>query len=198
MEVLSFIIGIIGTLLSTFGIFLTIKSNRAMKSSKTITWDQLLSASKFLCCKLKREGFIPEIIICPGQKGGIISQLIIDDLDIEIPIYTGFLISKENPIQESLKKNYILLNTSKWNVFLPKSLETSFEKKTLIVDDFVMSGDFLSTIKTKLKALGYSENNLKSCCVATTDVAIQTKKAPSLYWKIIDAKDSYFPWGKVK
>jgi len=197
MNTISFIIGILGTMLSAFGIYLTIRSNIQTRKSKTIDWSQLQNAAKFLSKKLKKD-FKPDLIITPGQKGGIISQLIIDDLDLEIPIYTGYLMSKDLSLSNNLSANYILLETTKWNVFLPKSLEESTDANILIVDDFVMSGDFLYKLQERLISYGHAPEKIKSCSVATTTVAIQTKKAPSYYWKIVNAEDSYFPWGKVK
>lgn len=46
MDVLSIIIGIIGILLSTIGLWLTVKSNRMIKKSKTIDWSQFQIAVK--------------------------------------------------------------------------------------------------------------------------------------------------------
>lgn len=198
MEIISFLIGVIGTALSALGIFLTIRSNKATRKSKTIDWGQLQTASKYLCKKIKKKDFTPQIIITPGQKGGIISQLIIDYLDIQIPIYCGYLLSKENPINESLSQNYILIETTKWYVYLPKCLENSTSYNILIVDDFVMSGDFLHKLLERLHQYGYEDESIISCSVATTSVAIKTNKQPTFYWKVIDAEDSYFPWGKAK
>lgn len=97
-----------------------------------------------------------------------------------------------------MSENYIALKTTKWNVFLPKSLENNPNAKILIIDDFVMSGDFLVTLTKKLKDLGYSEENMYSCCVATTQVAIKAEKNANYHWNIIDADNSYFPWGKAR
>ena len=136
--------------------------------------------------------------ITPGQKGGIIAQMVMDILDIEIPIYTGFLTKAKNLVPDRYTKNYISLKTTKWNIFLPKCLEDTPNAKILIIDDFVMSGDFLIMLTNKLKDFGYAEENIYSCCVVTTKVAIQTKKNANYYWNIIDADNSYFPWGKVR
>lgn len=197
MNIISFIIGIIGTLLSAYGAYLTVRSNQQTRKSKTIDWGQMQTACKYICKQLKNN-FIPDAIITPGQKGGILAQLILDNLDLEIPIYTGFLISKEKKSNEILSENYILLETTKWNVFLPKSIEVSKDMKILIVDDLVMSGDFLYKLQNRLIEYGYSKKNIQSCSIATTTVANATKKSPDYYWKIVDADDCYFPWGKAR
>ena len=144
MDVLSIIIGIIGILLSTIGLWLTVKSNRMIKKSKTIDWSQFQIAVKQFTKEIKRVGFIPDLIITPGQKGGIIAQLIVDELELTLPICTGFLVPIGSSIfqEKSLSENYFAVETSKWCVFLPKFIQYTKDQKILIVDDLVMSGDF--------------------------------------------------------
>ena len=92
-EKFSLTLTIIGTALSAIGIMLTIKSTKDAKKLKTISWEQLQSACKDIAKHIKHQHFSPDIIVTPGQKGGIIAQMIMDILDIEIPIYTGFLLN---------------------------------------------------------------------------------------------------------
>lgn len=197
ITIVSFIIGIFGTVLSAVGVWLAVRGNAMTRKAKTIDWGQLQTACKYIVKRLKKE-FIPDVIITPGQKGGIISQLIVDNYELEIPIYTGFLVSKKVDVSNVLVENYFVLETTKWNVFLPKSIEASTEKKVLIVDDWVMSGDFLQILHKKLIEVGYLKQNVRSCSIATTEVAVEAKKAPDCFWKIVDAKECYFPWGKAR
>lgn len=67
----------------------------------------------------------------------------------------------------------------------------------MIVDDFVLSGDFNSKLIEVLLSLGYKKENIKVCCLAVTRVVISSDKAPDLYWKVVDDKEFYFPWGKL-
>lgn len=200
MEVVSFIIGILGTALSAAGIWLTVRCNKIAKKSKTIGWSQFQIAVKEFTKKIKKKDFDPDLIITPGQKGGIIAQLIVDELELTVPICTGFLLPVNSPIykEKSLNENYFVIKTSKWYVFLPKFIEYTKEQKILIVDDLVMSGDFLHDLTNMLVKLGYCEENIVSYSIATTDVAIMANKAPKYYWRKVEASDSYFPWGKAK
>ena len=196
MTIISFVIGIIGTLLSAFGIFLSFESIKKTKETKTIDWSQMQSASKHIS-RLLKHNFLPDCIITPGQKGGIFAQLIMDNLEIEVPIFTGFLFDKKINLN-SENNNYIVIETTKWNVNLPNCLKDTAYSKILIVDDLVMSGDFLTNLISRLKTYGYKDTNIKSCSIATTKVAITTKKSPDYYWKVVDADDCYFPWGKAR
>lgn len=187
---------IVGPVLSVVGFCLTIKGMRAQKQSNTIDWSQMHSAAKTLCKNIKK--FKPNVIICPGQKGGIFAQLIVDNLELKIPIYTGFIVSVSDTIDSSLTENYFNIDTTKWHVFLPLSIKNTINCKVLIVDDYVMSGDFLFKLKKTLIEYGYGDDKVKSCSIVTTNVAKLANKAPDYYWKIVDAEECYFPWGKAK
>ena len=202
-NLISFILTIVGTVLSVLSIayaIITTKRNKKQeKNTKTIHWAELLTASKYISKKLKNDSFIPDIILTPGQKGGIFAQLIIDDLDLEIPILTGFII----PIVDTNYRNisleqYIHLKTTKWHIFLPNVISNYKDSKILIVDDFVMSGDFLFTTKNSLDNSGFEMHNIKCSSIVTTKVAISSNKSPDYFWKIVDSDDCYFPWGKAK
>lgn len=199
MSIMSELIGIAGTLLGAWGVALTIISNRKNRKLKTVAWSDIQSATKFFWRKLKHEEFKPTFIITPGQKGGIIAQLISDFYEEEIPIFSGFLFPKNQGKVED--ENYLILSTTKWHVHMPIFLKTCKQKdmvKLLIVDDFVMSGDFLYMLKNTLLELGYLEKNIYSCAIAVTKVAMDANKAPSFHWKVVDDKDFYFPWGKAE
>lgn len=199
MSISNELVGIAGTAFGVWGVMLTISSNRKNRKLKTVTWSDIQSATKFFWRRLQYQGIKPDFIITPGQKGGIIAQLIKDFYKDDIPILTGFLKAKT---QESIKgENYFTLSTTKWNVYMPILLKEFEEKdkiKLLIVDDFVMSGDFMYLLKNTLLELGYLEQNIYSCAIAVTKVAMDANKSPSYYWKVVDDKDFYFPWGKAE
>lgn len=199
MSILNELVGIAGTAFGVWGVMLTISSNRKNRKLKTVTWSDIQSATKFFWRRLQYQGIKPDYIITPGQKGGIIAQLIKDFYKDDIPILTGFL---KTETKESVKdENYLTLSTTKWNVYMPISLKEFEEKdkiKLLIVDDFVMSGDFMYLLKNTLLELGYLEQNIYSCAIAVTKVAMDANKSPSYYWKVVDDKDFYFPWGKAE
>lgn len=199
MSIISELVSIVGTLLGACGVVLTIASNRKNKKLKAVSWSDIQSATKFFWRKLKHKKFEPTFIITPGQKGGIIAQLIDDFYEEEIPIFSGFLETKDKEQVED--DNYLTLSTTKWYVHMPISLKTCKQKdrvKLLIVDDFVMSGDFLYLLKNTLLELGYLEQNICSCAIVVTKVAIDAKKSPDYHWKVVNDKDFYFPWGKAE
>jgi len=191
---------IFNTFIGAFGVVLTIYSIRKNRKLKSVTWEELHIATKIFWRKLNHKKIVPTFIITPGQKGGIIAQLISDFYDEEIPVLTGF-IEPKNKERIPADDSYLILTTSKWYVYMPiylKNYEQKDTAKLLIVDDFAMSGDFLCKLKDALLNLGYLEENIYSYAVAVTKVALDAKKAPNYHWKIVDDKDFYFPWGKAK
>lgn len=91
MSIISELVSVMGTLLGAWGVALAIISNIKNRKLKTVTWSDIQSATKFFWRKLKHEKFVPTYIVTPGQKGGIIAQLISDFYEEEIPIFSGFL-----------------------------------------------------------------------------------------------------------
>lgn len=185
--------------MGAIGVFLTIRANQENRKLKTITWCDLQLAAQYFWRELKHQKYTPTFIVTPGQKGGIVAQLVRDCFDVKIPIITGYLMEKGE--SDILSKSSATLSTTKWDVHIPPVIENFAEKgtcKLLVVDDFVMSGDFMSSFLKWLLDLGYSEGNIRSCAVATTKVALDANKAPTLFWRIVDDREFYFPWGKAK
>ena len=201
MSIISELVSIVGTILGAVGVILTVASNRKNRKLKTVTWSDIQSATKYFWRKLKHEKFVPLFIVTPGQKGGIVAQLISDFYEDKIPVFTGFLERREKKQIQIEDDNYMTVSTTKWTVHLPiflKNCESKEKVKLLIVDDLVMSGDFLYALKRELLNLGYCEKNIRACAIAVTKVALDAKKAPNYHWKIVDDKEFYFPWGKAE
>lgn len=93
---------------------------------------------------------------------------------------------------------FFTVENKKWYVHVPEQVLGLRDKKILIVDDFALAGDFLDNLRTKLIASGFKANNIRTLCVATTKVAIQTHKAPNYYWMVVPDDGFYFPWGRAK
>jgi hypoxanthine phosphoribosyltransferase len=86
----------------------------------------------------------------------------------------------------------------KWFVTIPEAVFEYCNGTVLVVDDFVMSGDFLETLKRKLMTFGFRSDQIKSAAIAATKVAIKNHKSPDYYWWIADDDDFFFTWGKAR
>lgn len=94
---------------------------------------------------------------------------------------------------------YAPLETTKWHVLVPETLKLFSDKKLLIVDDLTMSGDAMLSLKQHMIGVfGFSDRNVMTCTLVTSETAVRTKKAPSFYWKAVEHHDFFFPWGKAR
>lgn len=79
-----------------------------------------------------------------------------DELQIEVPIITGFLLSAAQPnittVKKKLEKNnsHLLIQTRKWCVYIQNIIKEYENNKVLIIDDYVASGNFLYAFTERL------------------------------------------------
>lgn len=201
MENIINIIGVISFIVSVISLFYAYIIEQKNKKIRSINWTDIHIATKKFWKSLKHENFTPSYIITPGQKGGIIAQVFSEFYDIDIPILTGFILPNIVRHKDLKDEQYLVIKTTKWYVYMPNIIKTTTNKsnmKILIIDDFTMSGDFLFNLKKELNNLGYKPQNIRSCSLAVTSVAQNTKKAPDYYYKEVEDSNFYFPWGKAK
>lgn len=206
LNIFSIVIGIAGILI---GIIVARhyfnKSQKMLTRSKKMDWDEVLNAIndiiKQLKCIDEEKRFIPDVIFVPNIKSTIIASYLTNYFDTYIPTLLGLSIFKKRyppKVKENIlsSDSYIYFETAKWYVYLPMNLFDYNKKKVLIVDDFVMSGEYLSSLKELLVNNGFDKKNIKTMCLAITEVAIGSKKGPDYYWKVVNPGALYFPWGK--
>ncbi len=195
MGIASMIIGIIGAIL-------TYKSYLKERTFKNLSWEDINNGTKYIWKKLHKLNFKPDFIIAHNPKAGIIAYLLSQFFDYNIFIDVGYAVYNNFVLADSsCEKNYTIINTNRWKVFLSKDIQNmpnKENKKIIIVEDFILSGDFNSQLLKLLIDYGYSKENIIICCIAVTKIAITTEKAPNLYWKIVDDENFYFPWGKAE
>ncbi|MBR5714374.1 MAG: hypothetical protein IKX58_06275, partial [Clostridia bacterium] len=172
------------------------------RTLKQISWSDIQNGIRYIWKEFRKLKFKPDIILSPDPKGGILAYLLENLYDDSIFINIGQAVKKGTyPSALHVKENHTVISTNRWEVFLSKEIETVAKKdsiKVLIVDDFVLSGDFNYQLLEKLTEIGYKKENILVCCLVVTRVAISSAKAPDFYWKIVDDEDFYFPWGKAE
>lgn len=173
------------------------KAIKLENKRKKIEWTDLQSSSNDLGNKLKKDKFSPDLIFTPGLKGATFVNLLQNELKTNTPVYVGVSYWKQENNGVLKEDNFEYIETNKWYVAIPKNLLDQSEKKILIVDDFVMSGDFLDRLKKLLLNAGFKANNIKSMSVVTTSIAVGNLKAPDYYWFETPDLNFYFPWGKA-
>lgn len=197
----NFIDNNIANIISIIGVILTIyfgyRSLKAEKKLKTMDWAEVIIAMNQLLKRMKRDKFVPDLIVTPGARGAILAELLLGYFSHDIPVYTGIsIISSVRKI--SCINGYEKINSLKnWDIFIPKSVFESNNFKILIVDDFTITGTFPENIKKLFIEKGFSETNIKTMYVVITSAAKASFRTPDYFYKIVDNDDYYFPWGKA-
>ncbi|HEV3260743.1 MAG TPA: hypothetical protein VG013_28070 [Gemmataceae bacterium] len=73
---------------------------------------------------------------------------------------------------------FLALCGTKATAFLPEGLRDLKDKRVLLLDDFVMSGDGLLRVKNQLLEYGFAADGIRSGSVVATKVSIANKKGP--------------------
>jgi hypoxanthine phosphoribosyltransferase len=212
LNFLGFAIGAVGTSVGIVGVILTIYyATKAVRSQeqvrrleglrKRLDWTEIQTAASDLAQSLLAKGVIPRAFVTPGLNGATFANLLRDALGSSAPVYVGVSHWKEDDPKDGnlLVEDaaaYISLETSKWRVFLPRVPASVASGTVLLVDDLVMSGDFLVAARTALLSSGISR--VTTAAIVTTEVASRGKKAPEHSWLTTHETEFYFPWGRSR
>lgn len=203
-NVISIIIGVLGLLAGIWGIIISKSAKKsaqeAEKARRSITWEDICTASNNLAVEIKTK-YNPDVIYIPNIKSGIMVQFIKDYFEGYIPVIVGQAIQKVACSEQEEKRikdidSYWKVNTNKWSAYVPKSLLKYKNGKILVLDNLVLTGDFLQKISSTLIDNGIDKENIISACIATTEAAIEDNTAPAFYWRPLQFSNVYMPWGK--
>jgi hypoxanthine phosphoribosyltransferase len=194
-------LGLGGLLIGGVGVLLTIyyarKAEELNRKRKRLEWSDIQAAANDLGQRIKRD-FSPAVIITPGLTGATFANLLSEEFSGQPPVFVGTRTWKESPHSTIPDRGVFEIETMKWFVTIPEAVFEYCNGTVLVVDDFVMSGDFLETLKRKLMTFGFRSDQIKSAAIAATKVAIKNHKSPDYYWWIADDDDFFFPWGKAR
>lgn len=199
-NILLTILGTIITLLSIiFGIYQLYDNRKTKKEYISLDFKEISIASSGIARYFKNESFYPDIIYTFDAKSGILAKLISEYFDKAPLVVTGFIQwvgDEENDIV--FGNEYHKVSTKKWELFIPNLLIDNKDKKILLVDDVVFSGDGLNSIIECLTSNNVDKSNIRTASFVCTSIAIQRKTNPDYYYKKIEGSDFYFPWGKSR
>jgi hypoxanthine phosphoribosyltransferase len=168
------------------------------RQKHSIDFQDILACANELKNELSMSGFEPDIIFAPGLRGATFANVLEDEFRKDsLPVIVGISTWTNFDCFKDIS-GYKILTTKRWQLLIPNILFAICDKRLLIVDDFAMTGDFLSILKSELISTGYKEENIKSVTIATTTVAIENKTAPDFYWHEPADSNFFFPWGKAK
>jgi hypoxanthine phosphoribosyltransferase len=171
------------------------RAEQLNKRQRDLDWPRFRNAASDLARSVDRSGFMPDFILSMSDRGAMVGHLVARELRRQIPIITvGYLDQEE----EVSIPGFLTLRGSKATTFLPDGLKGLKEKRVLLVDDFVMSGDGLLRVKDQLLDYGFAKDSIKSGAVVATKVSMANKKGPDFFAREARDFDFFFPWGRAK
>jgi hypoxanthine phosphoribosyltransferase len=195
-------INVISSIVSVIGVVLTIyfgfKALRLEREKNNLSWPQLQLIADATCFKLKRDDFVPDLIIAPGLRGAILAELIVNKFNRNILAITGISFMEFTKKPMPIINGYIAFPIGKcWNIYIPSAINEFKNGKILIVDDFCLTGEFFQVLRTYLVGLGFNNDNIKVFCPVITKVTKVAGRSPEYYNVVTDDDNFYFPWGKA-
>ena len=184
------------TVLGTIGTFyFGYKSVRLERMKNSLTWREVESGALHLLKKAEAT-FKPDILLMLSGPGAIITSLGMIQARRFYPVYTAMLEDKRGTLFQCKPKGHIEIATRKWIIHLPEQLFAETDKRIMIIDDCVISGDVQTSMCDFLEKKGFPKENIFFATLVCSQIAIEANKAPDLYWYLNPHKDLFFPWGR--
>lgn len=189
----------VGNIISLISVFITIITGiiaafNYFHSIKNFSWKKVKKGISFL--KNIVEQIQPDIIIALSGRGGIVVNLLINELDNKYPVYTCILKSK---LQKNFSEpsSWTKISTSKWQIFLYPELLKLSDKRILIIDDITSSGETILSIREVLEKNNIPSDNIFSMALVADKDTHKNKHIPNYYWKMVNIDEYNVPWGKT-
>jgi len=176
-------------------IFVFRKNRKLQKELKSFKWEKVHSSSLELG-KIIKKDFSPDVILTYTPRSGIIALLLRDLVNVKSPVFVGVVFHKKSPIGFA-PSHFWKVETNKMDIFIPDALLDYIDKKILIVDEYTLTGDSLSVLKSFLIQKGFNEKKIRTASLIKTTTAEISKKSPDYSFFTVDYTDFYLPWGKA-
>ncbi|HCU96717.1 MAG TPA: hypothetical protein DHU96_29960 [Actinobacteria bacterium] len=171
------------------------RAEQLNKRQRDLDWPRFRSAASDLARSVDRSGFMPDFILALSDRGAIVANLVARELRRQIPIITVGYLDQADPISVP---GFLTLCGTKATTLLPEGLRDLGGKKILLLDDFVMSGDGLSRVRSQLLEYGFPQESIRSGSVVATRLCLANKKGPDFFAREARDFDFFFPWGRAK
>lgn len=192
-SIISFAVGLAG-LAGT--VYFGLKSTRLVRRLRRFEWGDVEVGVKHLAKEVGTR-MEPDAILTISAPGGIVSNLFVTHRQELIPVYIGITLKKNDRRSLQFATDYYVLSTSKWRIAIPEALLRSIEKKILILDCSVVTGDAMTSLVNLLAERGFERASILTAALITTEVALRSEKGPDVYWLSVPDFDIYLPWGHL-
>ena len=192
MEYVSIVISIFGVV-GTF--YYGIKFHKLGKRFHRFEWSDINLGIKAIG-KSYVKSFQADFMLSVSGPGAIVANLLMTETQKYIPLFLGISEKiNEECFSIDLSKSKQIL-TSKWKTYIPAIVFNYKDKRVIICDDCVLSGDLLEKIKGLLLENGFKNENIITMALFASDIAIDANKGPDVYWYKVQGTEFYMPWGK--
>jgi hypoxanthine phosphoribosyltransferase len=177
-------------------IWQTMRAEQLNRRQRDLDWPRFRSAASDLARSIDRSDFMPDVILALSERGAMVAHLVARELRSQVPIITAAYLGK--PDDTLHLPGFDALRGTKAVTFLPGRLAELRDRRVLLLDDFVMSGDGLATVVRALRDRGFAAERIRSGAVVATRLAIANKKGPDYWGRETRDFDFYFPWGRAE
>lgn len=182
--------GLVGT------IYFGLRSTRLARRLRRFEWGDVEVGVKHLAKEVSAR-FEPDIIFTISAPGGIVSNLFVTYRQELTPVYVGITLKKGDSRSLDFATDHYVLATSKWRIAVPEALLRHHDKKILILDGSVVTGDAMTSLVDLLLQRKFVRTNILTAALITTEVACRSEKGPDVYWLRVPDFEIYLPWGHL-
>ena len=172
-----------------------IKSFRLAQDKLRFSWDDISVA----CRQLRHRAisrFKPQVFVCFSGPSSIVASILMQLSACSVPMFVVFIekrLGAQSDVEEMPEHRRV--ETTKWIFYIPEVVFSFADKRALLVDDCVISGESLLLLKQLLIENDFKV--IKTCSMVCTYAAKQSNKQPDFYHYLVDNGHFFMPWGEV-
>jgi hypoxanthine phosphoribosyltransferase len=146
------------------------------------------------------EPFEPAAILTLSGTGSVVASLALVEVEYSLPLYTVIQIRKEQGKANRIPKipGYSKTATTQtWFLFFPDALEYITDKKLVVIDDCVLTGELLREVRRILTdELGFESDNVRTAVLVYSERVVgRAGIKPDFAAYSSTFTDFYLPWG---
>ncbi len=192
VNIISIIIGLLG-IIGTF--YFGLKSLRLQRKLRRFDWKDVEAGIEELSRKIFNE-FEPDAMLSLSGPGSIIANLLLTKTAKFVPLYLGIsrkIDADDFTFEPQWSKS---IRTTRWKTYIPDEIFKLTDKKIVVIEDTVITGDTMTEIVRILTENGIKRENILTVALFTTELATTSNKGPDVYWFKLPESNFYLPWGK--
>jgi hypothetical protein len=178
-------------------------------SSPHYTWENAEAAAMYVAGRLFGEGNLnPHAILTFAGASSLFAGLVLAKLPsvrdcLRIPVYNAVLVTKDSPERRGYRRWLTLpqLKSKQFAIDVPIALtevRPRKKHKIAIIDDTIISGVTMETLREKFRKLKYPDLNIQFACFVCWRPRTEIpEKPPEIYVTefISNARSFELPWG---